>query len=187
MPTIPPAKHAGKAKAAWNPPLEAALKYARRGWRVFPLHSPTFDGCSCGSRNCKNAGKHPRTLHGLKDASTDDAVIRGWWKQWPEANIGIATGPKSGFFVLDVDGEDGQASLKILEALGQLPQTLCAYTGRKGSGGECTGFHLYFTWPAGKNLSNSAGRLGKGLDIPLGFATSGRKTKARLRKLQIGS
>jgi hypothetical protein len=132
---------------------------------VFPIHSPTVDKCSCGKPDCKKVGKHPRTAHGLTDASTDAAIIRDWWKRWPAANVGIATGPESGVFVLDVDGEDGQASLTPLEALGHLPQTLRAHTGRMGPDEERTGFHLYFYWPAGANLHNSAGMLGQGLDI----------------------
>jgi len=166
MHTLPPARHPGKGKPAWNRLLEVALDYSKRGWRVFPLHSPTVDKCSCGSPVCKSVGKHPRTTNGLKDASTDPAMIRRWWERWPAANVGIATGPESGVFVLDVDGEDGQASLNALvEAMGQLPRTLRAHTGRTGPDGERTGFHLYFTWPAQTNLGNSVGRLGKGLDI----------------------
>jgi hypothetical protein len=124
-----------------------------------------LDGCSCGNRNCKSVGKHPRTTHGLSDASADAATICGWWERWPDANIGIATGPESGVIVLDVDGEDGKASLKKLGAPGQLPRTLRAHTGRTGPDGQRTGFHLYFNWPAGTNLRNNAGLLGKGLDV----------------------
>jgi hypothetical protein len=101
----------------------------------------------------------------LNDASTDVETIRGWWEKWPDANIAIATGPESGVFALDVDGEDGQASLKLLEAKDQLPKTLRVLTGRQGQSGERTGFHLYFNCPAGTNLNNRAGLLGKGLDI----------------------
>ena len=57
---------------------------------------------------------------------------------------------------------DGQASLRALESL---PQTLCSLTGRKGPDGERKGAHLYFILPPAANIRNSAGRLGKGLDI----------------------
>jgi Bifunctional DNA primase/polymerase, N-terminal len=92
-------------------------------------------------------------------------MIRGWWVQWPEANVGIVTDPESGLCVLDVDGEDGEQSLQALECREPLPRTLRALTGRKGSDGARKGSHLYFAFPAGAKLSNSAGRLGKGLDI----------------------
>jgi Bifunctional DNA primase/polymerase, N-terminal len=52
----------------------AALSYARRGWRAVPLHSWTGSCCTCGRRDCPSPAKHPRTLHGLKDATTDPGV-----------------------------------------------------------------------------------------------------------------
>jgi hypothetical protein len=30
--------------------------------------------------------------HGLKDASSDPAQLTGWWRRWPQANIGLVTG-----------------------------------------------------------------------------------------------
>jgi len=116
MQTIPPARQPGKPESACNSLLEAALEYAAQGWRVFPLHNPTSAGCSCQKPDCNNStGKHPRISNGLKGASLDASRIRGWWAKWPDANIGVATGPGSGVFVLDVDGAKGQASLGALE------------------------------------------------------------------------
>jgi hypothetical protein len=98
--------------------LGAALDYARHGWPVFPLHTPLPDGgCSCGRADCSHQGKHPRTPHGLNDATTDDSVICQWWKQWPDANIGLVAGARSGLVVLDLDvghavGVDGVAVAK---------------------------------------------------------------------------
>jgi hypothetical protein len=159
MQTISSARHTGKREPARNHLLEAALEYAGRGWRVFPLHSPTVAGCSCGNRNCgKSIGKHPRTAHGLQDACTDAAKISVWWERWPDANIGIATGPESGVFVLDIDGELGDAALSTHHRQGRnLPDTLTVSTGR--------GKHIYFRWPEGQTIRNSAGKLAKGLDI----------------------
>lgn len=84
--------------------LDAALDHARRGWPIFPLHHPAAAGCSCNDRDCRNVGKHPRTRHGLKDATTELAVVRDWWTRWPEANIGARTGVA--FDVLDIDHPD---------------------------------------------------------------------------------
>jgi len=151
----------GKREPARNL-LDAALQCAAKGWRVFPLHNPTADGCSCGKRDCKSIGKHPRTATGSHSATADARIIRGWWERWPDANIAIATGPESSFIALDVDGEKGQASL---DALGELPRTLRVITGRIGKSGERAGFHLYFVCPAGVTLSNKPGLLGIGLDI----------------------
>ena len=58
----------------------------------------------------------------------------------------------------NVDGQDGIESLAQFERAGKiLPQTLMAHTGR--------GSHLYFLWPEGLDLRNSAGRLAVGLDV----------------------
>ena len=74
-----------------NTPQQFAKRYGQRGWSVFPLHNAPGGRCSCGKPDCGSPGKHPRTQNGLKDASTDPAVIAGWWKRWPAANIGIPT------------------------------------------------------------------------------------------------
>lgn len=166
MQKLSPARLTGKEEIASNPLIEAALSYARRGWQVFPVHTPSPDGCSCRKSNCYSIGKHPRTQHGYKDATISEQQILEWWTRWPDANIGIATGPRSGFFVLDIDGANGQASLKTLEGIHTLPHTLRVLTGRTDPVGERAGYHLYFSWPIGANLGNSAPRgLGKGLDI----------------------
>ena len=85
------------------PLLEAVLGYAARAWPVFPCHTPTESGCSCQQACGTRRGKHPRTPHGLKDATTDAATIHRWWRQWPLANIGLVAGSVSGFVILDVD------------------------------------------------------------------------------------
>lgn len=137
----------------------AAHDYAKRGWSVIPLHSPHAGGCSCGRAECDSPGKHPRTAHGLNDASRDPATIREWWTRWPDANIGIVTGAESRILVLDVDGRQGEESLIELVRRGfKLPDT---YTVRTGGGGQ----HLYFLWPGGAEVRNSQSRIAPGLDI----------------------
>jgi hypothetical protein len=146
--------------------VEAALDYAERGWLVVPLHNPEQSKCSCRKKKCSSPGKHPRTKHGLKDGSRDSKQIESWWEKWPDANLGILTGQESGLLVLDVDGEDGKESLKqLIAAHGNLPKTLRAKTGRRGPDGKPKGCHYYFRAPVGASLRNSAGVLGKGLDI----------------------
>jgi hypothetical protein len=118
--------------------LSAALRYARRGWRVIPIYGFRDGQCACGAMHCDNAGKHPRTPHGVKDATTDERRIREWWTEWPNANIAIATGPASGLLVVDVDPRNGgEESLKKLFCGSPLPSTPTVNTG----GG---GMHLYF-------------------------------------------
>lgn len=139
--------------------LDAALWYARLGFLVFPVHGIRDKECTCGrGPRCEHSGKHPRTLHGLSDATTDQKQIQEWWRMWPDANIGVRTGPESGVWVLDVDGDEGQTSLEALEREhGPLPKTWGVKTGR--------GEHIYFAWPADGTIQNSIGKLGRGLDI----------------------
>ncbi len=146
--------------------VKTALEYAARGWLVVPLHNPKQGKCSCRKQGCNSPGKHPRTEHGLKDGSKDAARIESWWQRWPDANLGILTGKASGLVVLDVDGEDGKASLQALTAAnGPLPKTLRVMTGRAGKDGKRKGCHYYFRAPVGAAIRNSAGILGKGLDV----------------------
>lgn len=137
---------------------EAAMTYASHGWAVFPLHTPTETGCSCSQPTCGNAGKHPRTARGFKEATTSATTIRLWWTKWPEANIGIATGAAAGFVVLDVDPKNrGDESLVgLCEQHGDLPSTIASIT---GSGGQ----HLLFADPG--ELRNSSNKVGPGLDV----------------------
>jgi putative DNA primase/helicase len=135
-----------------------ALRYARRGWPVLPLHTAEDGQCSCAAgQSCAHPGKHPRTPNGVKDATNNRTIIKEWWNRWPDANVGIATGQPSGIFVLDVDGEVGRANRKKLqEEHGPLPKTVTVKTGK--------GRHRYFRCD-GARVGNSAGRLGKGIDV----------------------
>lgn len=124
-----------------NPLLDAALAYAARGWPVFPVHTPTEHGCSCRNSACQAPGKHPRTQHGLKDATLDSTVITQWWSDWPDANISLVTGSRSGLVALDIDRRhDGDDTLAELERkYGPLPDTVRNLTGG--------GWHELFAYP----------------------------------------
>jgi hypothetical protein len=74
--------------------LVAALVYAARGWPVLPVEP---------------GGKTPLTRHGVKDATTDPDRIRRWFRVFPDANVGIATGAP-GPTVLDIDDLDAARS-----------------------------------------------------------------------------
>jgi hypothetical protein len=133
--------------------LDAALAYAARGLAVFPVYEITPGGrCTCG-RACGSPGKHPRTLHGAKDATTDEAKIRAWWRRWANSNIGVATGTASGVVVLDADGSEGLESLKALDTHAT---TWLAKTAR--------GYHQWFALPDGLGIGNRAGLMPK-LDV----------------------
>lgn len=137
--------------------LEAALAYAQRGWLVLPIHSVQDSRCSCGRATCTSVGKHPRTTHGLKDATRNETQIQDWWTQWPDANVGIVTGAPSKLVVLDIDPRNGgEDSLAALERThGALPQTVVS---RTGGGGE----HIFFQHP-GKAIKSRP--IAAGVDV----------------------
>lgn len=151
--------------------LDTALAYAARGWHVFAVHTPVIapasggpgmiTRCSCGRPACDRVGKHPRwhkhlLPNGLKNATTDPGIIQVWWSLWPDANIGIVTGARSGIWVLDIDPDKGgDLSLEnLLAQHGPLPETIEAQTG--------TGTHLVFAHP-GTPVRNRV-RFAPGLD-----------------------
>lgn len=86
----------------------AAEWYAANGIAVFPLRP-------------RDKAPLPGT-HGFKDATTDLARVRAWWKATPDANIGVPTG--HGFDVIDVDPPNGPLSLLELRDAGVIPEIL---------------------------------------------------------------
>jgi hypothetical protein len=129
--------------------LEAAVEYASHGIPVFP---------------CNPLDKKPLTSNGFKDATTDETRVRAWWQRWPNAMIGVPTGPTSGMWVVDLDVDpakkiDGKATLdQLIAQHGPLPPTLVTITPRGGR-------HLIWTWDPNIEIRNSAGRIGPGIDV----------------------
>lgn len=141
-------------------PEQWALRYAEElGWPVLPVHSIRNGACTCGRSDCTSPGKHPRTRHGVKEASTDPKAIRAWWSRWPDANVGIRTGAESGLVVLDVDPRNGgdPALSDLLNRHGELPKTTEAET---GGGGR----HMLFAHP-GDGVTVTRSSLAAGVDI----------------------
>lgn len=135
-------------------PLEAALAYAARGWRVFPLAPgsklPAIpkDEARALSRGWQHGG------HGCRDATTDVVKIQAWWRNCSRANVGIATGASSRIFVVDLDCRDAAIDFRSRFDIGA---PLIQRTPR--------GWHLLYEWSADcEGLSISAGMLGSGID-----------------------
>lgn len=152
--------------------LSHAIAYARKGWRILPLWwvaSPMqvdSDGvvteavCACPAPDCASQGKHPLTSHGCHDGTTDPRQIEEWWKRYPQANIGLATGQESGVWALDIDlDHDGHVSFRrACRKANQLipPPTVASIT---GGGGRHV---LWQTW--GEKVPNNIGIL-PGVDL----------------------
>lgn len=131
--------------------------YSSFDFYVFPVHGIKDGRCTCGKPyavdaesgmlmnrdgDCTNPGKHPVTMHGLKDAihSALADQVAELFNYNTDYNVAIRTGAESGMFVVDVDGPEGTATLNALEeTYGPLPPTLTFLTGK--------GKHIVFTHP----------------------------------------
>lgn len=110
--------------------LDAAIEYLGLGLSVVILGKES---------------KEPVTVHtpnGLKDATHDPDVARGWWELTPKCNVGAVLGAASGgIVVIDIDrkhGVDGYETMRDWEMEhGDMPETAtcCTPTG---------GYHLYY-------------------------------------------
>lgn len=156
-----PATITSNGQRTTNALLASALSYARMGLAVFPCHGIRHKAeCTCRrGRACPDAGKHPRTPHGLSDATTDEDKINQWWTKWPNANVAIRTGAESGVWALDKDThKGGEIALDdLISKYGELPATVEAITGGGGS-------HLLFKHP-GQKVKTTSDQLGPGLDV----------------------
>ncbi|WP_338692835.1 phage/plasmid primase, P4 family [Bradyrhizobium sp. 26S5] len=118
-----------------------ALRYARLGLPVFP---------------CKRQTKAPIVKRGFKAATRNEKQIRDWWAQWPDAMIGVPTGPASGIDVIDIDVKPQE----FIDGFTFLPQweSLSLLIVRTPSGGA----HLWFK--SDGKVRNSTDRLAPGID-----------------------
>jgi hypothetical protein len=108
---------------------------------------------------CMPGQKTPACTHGCKEATTDVITLQAWWQENPRYNIGIATGPASGIFVVDLDNADadGEAEWdKLVAKHGAIMPTVEVITAR--------GRHLYFRHPE-IPVKNSAGKIAPGIDV----------------------
>lgn len=151
-------------------PLGAALAYAALGVKVFRVRRDKTPYANCrycapligGSPNPDYIEHRPeacqcdaRTCHGFWSATTDTALIRKWWMQEPEANVG-APCRLNGWAVVDVDPRhDGDLTLRHIEVkVGVLPGTVMQI-----SGGD--GLHILYCTPD----VDLPGTLGPGIDV----------------------
>jgi len=116
---------------------------AGKGWRLHPL---------------KPHDKSPLLKSWQAKATSDITQLAMWATQFPGCNWGLATGPESNLFVMDFDGASGLDWLKTrIDGGDELPESWAVRTAR--------GVHLYFSWPAGMDLRNSADKIGPHVDV----------------------
>lgn len=121
---------------------KASITLAKNGIAIFP---------------CRD-NKSPYTAHGFKDATTDKIQIEKWWKEHPDALIGLPTGAQNGLLVVDCDekhGKHGVAAFRVL--VGRDPETFTVTT---PTGGK----HYYYRWSSACP-TNSQDKLGYGIDV----------------------
>jgi hypothetical protein len=139
--------------------LEAALVYTNQGVPVIP----------CNWRSEKRPdgtvkiNKCPRIKAGVYGATTDPEQIRSWWKQWPNALIGVPGGRRTGIWFLDVDskeahGADGLDAWTKLEIEHGEATTRTHLTGTNGR-------HLIYLWDANRPVGCVTGNLPKGMEV----------------------
>ena len=143
--------------------LHFALDYAQRGFPVFPC-SPLNKAPFPKPDTDPVTGEEIERTGGLYKATLDPEQIKRWWREWPNAMIGIPTGRRSGVFAIDPDAPkrdrdaDGRASWRNLQAKhDRCPAT---HTHNTPGGGQ----HIVFRWRADKPVTNKEGKL-KGLGI----------------------
>jgi len=102
-----------------KPILQAALSYAKKEWPVFPIRQ----------------NKIPYIKDWPNKASTNQTTIKHWWRQWPNANIALVCGERSGLVVIDIDVKKLPSELKRLA---------CSMTAKVRT---TKGTHYYFQAP----------------------------------------
>ncbi|MDP3341492.1 AAA family ATPase [Frigidibacter sp.] len=107
--------------------------------------------------------KRPLVKGGFKTASASPKQIKAWWRNWPDALIGIPTGTTNEISVLDLDFGWKKGKFKngyrALKNLGYEYSQLSSFMQETPSGGA----HIYFSHCQG--LKSSADKIARGVDV----------------------
>lgn len=134
------------AEQSRKPMVEHALEYLSMGFPVFPVCSPLMgvhqhrlSGGRMADCPPDKRGKNPMTSwKSCQTGLPSQDEVRSWWRRWPSANIGMATGALSGVIVLDCD--NGEARQLALDR-GGLEKAPAVWTGTPG------GIHFWMAHP----------------------------------------
>lgn len=153
-----------------SPMCTAALRYARRGWKVFPCRErdETIEVRTAdGPKPKLFKAKSPYTGKGCNDATTDEGRIRAWWRQHPQAMIGLAMGGNR-LFALDFDPRHDESTGEIFELEGLKAATEeqigCALPISLTSVTQSDGVHVIYRQPEGEPITNR-GNLPRHVDV----------------------
>jgi bifunctional DNA primase/polymerase-like protein/primase-like protein len=143
--------------------VDAALEYTKAGFPVFPVDARSK--VPIPKRDFDPSGEYPDGVPqtgGHYKATTDPLQIRRWWKQHPNAAIGLPTGKRSGCWVLDIDTDEDHADgVRASNKLASEHEPIVTREHRSATGGP----HLFFAWDATKPLGCSKGLLPDGLSV----------------------
>ncbi len=147
------------------PPVDDPANYARfLAWQMeahFPLLPIRNGRCICKKgAECMSAGKCPAWAYSKLTAGEKRPIP-------PGCGYGIATGSRSGFFVVDLDVKPEKGVNGIVEFFKLAAAAGCPIpvTHKTESGNGRGGVHLRFRLPAGFTVKNSQGKLGPGIDV----------------------
>ncbi len=121
--------------------FDNAMQYARLGWYLVP----------------QGQDKKPLIKGWTTNASKDEFQIRQWSRKYPDANIAVVTGQKSGVVAIDLDDDDAikrWEDVRVVCGMGREPPTVITRRGK----------HVYYNSP-GLLRSQAPCRLGKDIDI----------------------
>jgi hypothetical protein len=128
--------------------LDTALKLADAGYRTFP---------------CLPLLKEPAIKAWQNHATAEPKIIRGWFSEFPDRNLAIATGPQPNginLLVIDIDVHHGglETWKALIAARGGATDMRDTPTTRTPHGG----FHIFLNAPG--EFRNTRNRLGTGID-----------------------
>ena len=141
--------------------LDAALEYLEMGYSPVPVCHPTHHVVSEDHiETCDNPGKRPLVnWREFQNTPAPAAVLRKWWARWPNALVGILTGPGTGCFGVDIDTDKGgQRSLDELALLGSLLPETGPVDSTPGGGR-----HVWFKHPG--RIVKTAAKFWQGVDF----------------------
>lgn len=113
--------------------LAAALDYLARGWSVIPICDP--------AHKCRHEGgvRHPpqkkgkvplvETWEEFQHVRASAALVEGWFKRWPAANVAVVMGRISGVVRFDCDSAADRVALETANGA-PFPPTLVFSSGR---------------------------------------------------------